>query len=142
MSVALQSAEKAAEVVDRRMKPGRKKSVAEGDGGDAAPAANVKVRQQTRATPCVIVSSHDFDSSVDWCGSTFVCVAFQSAEKPAEVVDRRMKTMRKKSVAEGDGACDGSEAAAPSVKVGAWRDHSGKRPLRSNSQMYFFRFIY
>ena len=35
-------------MVDRRMKPGRKRSVAEGDGGDAAPAANVKVRQQTR----------------------------------------------------------------------------------------------
>ena len=38
------------------MKTGRKKSVAEGDGGDAAPAANVKVRQQTRAASCVMLS--------------------------------------------------------------------------------------
>ena len=38
------------------MKTMRKKSVAEGDGGDAAPAANVKVRQQTRAASCVMLS--------------------------------------------------------------------------------------
>ena len=53
-----------------------------------------------------------------------------------------MKTMRKKSVAEGDGTCDGSEAAPPSVKVGAWRDHSGKRLLQSNREIHFYRFIY
>ena len=76
-------------MVDRRTKPGRKRSVAEGDGGDAAPAANVKVRQQTRgrrewATKINNKTSNFIDVNCNGCTSQrqyFVFSVFTSVLK-------------------------------------------------------------